>query len=150
MNNDFSNLVNLLWKECVNNLNKNLTEEETSKFSNNDYYYLLVIKSLGRPKLSELANELSLTKPAVTAIVRKLEKIALVKKVQSNEDKRVYYLELTNKGNNILNGDQEVYEWVIKNIQDIVKNEDELRLVSGIIKELTKRLMNIIDKEEKI
>lgn len=140
MEDNFSKLVNLLWEECIRNLNEHLSESETVKFSNNDYYYLLVINSLQRPNFTQISESLSLTKPAVSAIIRKLSNMELVYKVQSKEDKRVFYVELSDKGNQILNGDREIYKWVTDSITDIAKDERELQIVEKVMQELVSRL----------
>lgn len=140
MEEHFSKLINLLWGECIRNLNKHLATDEQNKFSNNDYYYLLVIQSLENPNFSNIAEKLQMTKPAVTAMIRKLSAMDMVKKVQSESDKRMYYVKLTQKGLNILNGDKEVYRWVTNEIANICKNESELNLIENTITELVKRL----------
>jgi DNA-binding MarR family transcriptional regulator len=140
MEDNFSKLVNLLWEECIRNLNEHLSESETVKFSNNDYYYLLVINSLHRPNFTQISESLSLTKPAVSAIIRKLSNMELVYKVQSKEDKRVFYVELSDKGKQILNGDREIYKWVTDSITDIAKDERELQSVGKVMQELVTRL----------
>lgn len=140
MEDKFATLVNLLWEECIRNLNATLTEEEANKFSNNDYYYLLVIQSLQRPNFSQIAEKLSLTKPAVSAIIRKLMNMKLVEKLQSAEDKRIYYVELTTKGRCILQGDKAVYKWVTDTIKDIATDEKEFIIVEHIISVLVEKL----------
>lgn len=140
MEEKFSNLVNLLWEECIRNLNTTLTEEEVNKFSNNDYYYLLVIYSLQKPNFSQIAEKLSLTKPAVSAIVRKLINMKLVEKQQSTEDKRIYNVVLTTKGRSILQGDKAVYKWVTDTIKDNVTSEKELIIIEHIISVLVEEL----------
>lgn len=140
MEEKFSKLVNLLWEECIRNLNSTLTEEEVNKFSNNDYYYLLVIHSLQKPNFSQIAEKLSLTKPAVSAIIRKLINMKLVEKQQSMEDKRIYNVELTTKGRSILQGDKAVYKWVTDTIKDNVNSEKELIIIEHIISLLVEEL----------
>lgn len=142
MEEKFPILINLLWEQCIRNLNTILTEEESNKFSNNDYYYLLVIQSLQKPNFSQIAEKLSVTRPAVSAIVRKLTHMNLVNKIQSKEDKRVYYVELTKKGYSILRGDNMIYHWVTDNIADIVSDQAELKIVEKVIFELVERLEN--------
>ncbi|MBC3797525.1 MarR family winged helix-turn-helix transcriptional regulator [Acetobacterium tundrae] len=136
----FAALVNLLWEECIRNLNATLTEEEAEKFSNNDYYHLLVIHSLQRPNFSQIAEKLSLTKPAVSAIIRKMINMKLVEKMQSAEDKRIFYVELTAKGSSILQGDKAVYKWVTDTIKSIASNEKEVIIVEQIISSLVEKL----------
>lgn len=140
MEEKFSTLVNLLWEECIRNLNSILTEEEVNKFSNNDYYYLLVIHSLKKPNFSQIADKLSVTKPAVSAIIRKLMHMKLVEKLQSTEDKRIFYVELTEKGRCILHGDEAVYRWVTDTIKNIAVDEKELMIVERIISDLVTKL----------
>jgi DNA-binding MarR family transcriptional regulator len=140
MEDKFASLVNLLWEECIRNLNETLTEDEANKFSNNDYYYLLVIQSLQRPNFSQIAERLSVTKPAVSAIIRKLIHMNLVEKSQSKEDKRMYYVELTEKGKHILQGDKAVYKWVTDTIRNIAADEKEYAIVEHIISELVDKL----------
>lgn len=140
MQEKLSSLVNLLWQECIQNLNTILKEDEVNKFSNNDYYYLLVIHSLQKPNFTQIADKLSLTKPAVSVIIRKLQNLGLLNKMQSEEDKRVYYVELTKKGDSILQGDQAVYQWVSDMITDIAEDEKELQVMERILSKLVERL----------
>ncbi|RKD35019.1 MarR family winged helix-turn-helix transcriptional regulator [Lacrimispora algidixylanolytica] len=140
MQEKLSSLVNLLWQECIQNLNTIMKEDEVNKFSNNDYYYLLVIHSLQKPNFTQIANKLSLTKPAVSVIIRKLQNLDLVKKMQSEEDKRVFYVELTKKGSSILQGDQAVYQWVSDMITDIAEDEKEVLIMERIFSKLVERL----------
>jgi DNA-binding MarR family transcriptional regulator len=140
MQEKLSSLVNLLWQECIQNLNTILKEDEVNKFSNNDYYYLLVIHSLQKPNFTQIADKLSLTKPAVSVIIRKLQNLGLVNKMQSEEDKRVYYVELTKKGDSILQGDQAVYQWVSDMITDIAEDEKELQIMERIFTKLVEKL----------
>lgn len=140
MQEKLSSLVNLLWQQCIQNLNTILKEDEVNKFSNNDYYYLLVIHSLQKPNFTQIADKLSLTKPAVSVIIRKLQNLGLVEKVQSEEDKRVYYVELTKKGDSILQGDQAVYQWVSDMITDIAEDEKEVLIMERIFTKLVERL----------
>lgn len=140
MEEKLSALVNLLWKECIQNLNSILEKDEINKFSNNDYYYLLVIQSLQTPNFSQIADELSLTKPAVSAIIRKLVNMNLVDKVQSQEDKRIHYVKLTKKGESILQGDNAIYKCVTNTIASIVPDKKELELFEGILTALLDKL----------
>ena len=136
MEETFALLVNLLWGECISNLSKTLGETEQSKFTNNDYYYLYVIDSLGEPNFSAIAEALSLTKPGVTAIVRKLCNMGLVMKRQSREDKRVYFVALTKKGKDILNGDRAVYRRVTEEIASLCKTEKEQQFIENLLQKL--------------
>ena len=140
MEEKFALLVNLLWGECIRNLGKTLGETEQSKFTNNDYYYLYVIESLGEPNFSTIASALNLTKPGVTAIVRKLCNMGLVVKNQSEEDKRVYFVSLTHKGKDILNGDREVYRGVTEAIGNFCKTKEEQQFIENVLQMLVEKM----------
>ena len=140
MEEQFALLVNLLWGKCIQNLNKTLGETEQSKFTNNDYYYLYVIESLEEPNFSAISEALHLTRPGVTAIVKKLCNMGLVSKNQSKQDKRVYFVSLTKKGKDILNGDREVYRNVTKEISDFCKNKEEQEFIQNMLGMLVQKL----------
>jgi DNA-binding MarR family transcriptional regulator len=61
---------------------------------------LLMIKTAsgGRSTVTELANRLQLTQSTVTELVTRAEVAGLVGRRQSEEDARVYWLELTREG----------------------------------------------------
>lgn len=140
MEEQFALLVNLLWGECIQNLGKTLGETEQSKFINNDYYYLYVIDSLGQPNFSTIAETLNLTKPGVTAMVRKLCNMGLVTKNQSEQDKRVYFVSLTQKGKDILNGDREVYRGVTETIVSLCKTKEEQQFIENVLQKLVEKM----------
>lgn len=48
--------------------------------------------------VSDISNTLNITTPSVTKLIKELEKKEIVKKIESREDKRLTYLELTNYG----------------------------------------------------
>ncbi|MGN0353212.1 MAG: MarR family winged helix-turn-helix transcriptional regulator [Roseburia sp.] len=148
MEEQFALLVNLLWGECVRNLDKTLEKAEQSKFTNNDYYYLYVIESLGEPNFSAIAEALNLTKPGVTAIVRKLCNMGLVEKHQSKVDKRVYFVSVTQKGKDILNGDREVYRGVTEAIASFCKTKEEQQFIENVLQMLVEKLKK--EKEEEL
>jgi len=60
--------------------------------------YLETISQLGNPNMTELATELSLTKPTVKVAIDKLIEKDFIYRVQSDEDRRSAHLHLTVKG----------------------------------------------------
>lgn len=69
-----------------------------SELSMRQLLYLETIARMDRPAFSELAEKLEVTRPSVTTLVQKLIRMGYVKKVQSEEDRRVYHIVLTPKG----------------------------------------------------
>ncbi|MGV3003783.1 MarR family winged helix-turn-helix transcriptional regulator [Aerococcus urinaeequi] len=65
--------------------------------SYSDTLLLFIIKYKNRMAISELAEYINLSRPAVTQKVNALEKRGLVVKTQSTKDKRVFYLSLSEK-----------------------------------------------------
>ena len=60
--------------------------------------------------------------------------------MQSEEDKRVFYVELSKKGKSILQGDQAVYQWVSDTMEEIAEDEKELEVMDRMISKLVKKL----------
>ncbi len=64
------------------------------------YLLLLMIRSArdGRSTVTELAERMQLTQSTVTELVTRSESARLVRREQSGEDARVFWLELTEEG----------------------------------------------------
>ncbi len=136
----FATLANYLWKQSINNINQSLNDQEKSKFSNNDYYYLTVIFSLESPTFGAVAEALHVTKPAVSSMIKKLTNLGLVEKVQDENDKRKFYVVLSAKGENIVRGDYSMYQTITKNIKEIVSDEEQYLMIQKTMEELLERL----------
>lgn len=136
MEEDFSTLVNYLWKESMRNINSILTEQEAAKFCSNDYYYLSTIDELNKPNFTTIAEALQISKPAVSVMIRKLLSMGLVEKEKSEEDKRVTFVMLTEKGKQIIKGDHKLYARLSARIQELVHNEKELSVLQRTMKKL--------------
>ncbi|KHD35462.1 MarR family transcriptional regulator [Clostridium acetobutylicum] len=130
-------IANYMWEKSIKNIKNVLSEAEISNFNMNDYYYLTIIHELKNPKMSEVADKLKLTKPAISALVKRLSKSELITKVQSKEDKRIYYLKLTDKALQIIEGDNRIYERIADTITK--------KLDSKQINELDSLLENVIE-----
>lgn len=99
-----------------------------------------MIEALGEPNFSAIADALNLTRPGVTAIVRKLCDMRLVMKCQLKKDKRVYYVSLTQKGKDILNCDRKVYRRVTEAIANFCKTKEEQQFMENVIGMLVQKL----------
>jgi len=141
---DFSYIANYLWKESIKNINVILSEEEKKKFNIADYYYLTAIYLMDNPNIGEIAAELDLTKPAVSALIKRLESGGLIIKRQSLEDKRVFYLDLTDKAKEIVEGDNMLYRRIINMAGNSV-TEEQMKDFGFLMREI----VNIIKTEGK-
>lgn len=105
----FEDMCVFLEEEVARKAEELLNIEDLSKLSVNDVDYLEVIEKKGNPTLGEIAMELNFSKPSVTSMVNKLVKGGFVNKVQSKDDKRVFYVELTDLGKDIIELQLSVY-----------------------------------------
>lgn len=75
-------------------------------------YYLDVISRMDQPTCSELAEKFRVSKPAVTAIVNKLIDMGYLKKNQCSDDRRVFYITLSERGQRLMESNNAVArEW---------------------------------------
>lgn len=135
----FEFISNHLWQQSINNIDSILSSEEKRQFNITDYYYLTTIYNMDNPNLGEVAEKLKLTKPAISALVKRLIKNDLIEKVQSNEDGRIYYLKVTKKGIKIIEGDNAVYLKFTKLISEIV-SEEQIKELDCLLGEVVKLL----------
>lgn len=103
-------LTNYLWHQSSQRINHLLSIEPD--FNIGDYYYLLAIYNMQHPNFGDVAETLNLTKPAISALIKRLQKHGLIEKSQSEDDKRIFYLELTQKGIDLIEGDHHVYSHI--------------------------------------
>ena len=72
-----------------------------SRLQLSQLHYLKVIDRTVDITFGKLAEILNITKPSVTEIVNKLVKLDCVEKKRCSNDKRIFYIKLTDKGRNI-------------------------------------------------
>lgn len=137
---NFAFIGNYMCRESIKNFNKHLSETELKSFSNNDYYYLTAIYHLGKPNFSQVAEELGLTKPAISILVKKLIKMNLIEKVQSEEDKRVYFISVSEKGKKIVGGDDELYLSLSSLMKSLLNNDEQYVFINTLLTEIVLRL----------
>ncbi len=106
--------------------------QDMSKISINHIEYLEVIQNMEKPTLSDIAIEFTFSKPSVTFMVNKLIEQGLVKKVRSEADKRVFYVELTELGKLLIEIQLNIYRDFAKNLEKILGNE-EVEILAGLL-----------------
>ncbi|MCO7127084.1 MarR family transcriptional regulator [Sporolactobacillus shoreicorticis] len=132
-------IANYLWKQSVIELNRTLSESEVRHFNMNDYYYLTIIYQMETPNLGKLAEELQLTKPAISAIVKRLTEKGFVEKKRSTEDKRIYHLKVTDKGRRIIENDYKSFK-DLENLLAETISKDQLNVLKQIFDQVVDRL----------
>lgn len=137
----FEYIANYLWQQSINNINSILSNEEKKQFNITDYYYLTTIYNMDNPNLGEVAEKLKLTKPAISALVKRITKNELIEKIKSNEDGRIYYLKVTEKGIKIIEGDNALYSQFTGLISEII-SKDQLKELNCLLGEVVNLLKN--------
>jgi DNA-binding MarR family transcriptional regulator len=75
---------------------------ELADLTEHQLHCLEKIEELKHPLPSVLAKELSITKPTMTALIEKLLRKNVIKKVPSKRDKRAFHLHLSNAGRKMI------------------------------------------------
>lgn len=132
-------LANYLWQQSNAKIYEVISDEKVKNFSISDYYYLTAIHHLNEPNLGKVASELHLTKPAISALVKRLEQHALIKKVQSQEDKRIFTLKLTQKGLDMIHSDPKRFEHLEEVITSAI-SPSEVQALSCLLEVIEKLL----------
>lgn len=146
---NFAYLANYLWEKSIQNIEVVLGEQDSRLFSSNDYFYLSSIYYMNNPTLSELARKHEVSKPAVSAIIRKLIKLELVKKIQNEQDRRFYSVQLTTKGKSIILGDERQYAMIEEHLRKIIPSEEKYYEFENVVEELTHEIKEEVKNEEK-
>jgi DNA-binding MarR family transcriptional regulator len=79
-------------------LEEAIVQSDFDDLTQQQFQYFKVIVKMKNPTLTELARELSLTKPTVTVLVNRLTEKGYIKRVHSDEDRRVMHLHIDKKG----------------------------------------------------
>ncbi len=110
---------------------------EISKLSMKQITYLEAISSLEKPTFSELARQLSVSKPSVTAIVTRLTQEGFVDRVQSAEDRRTFHILLTEKGRALQEVHHEFHRKIAQHFRQAltpVELDQLIHLLSKVVK----------------
>ncbi|WP_321422939.1 MarR family transcriptional regulator [uncultured Methanobacterium sp.] len=99
------------------------------------YYIELIDKNQGI-SVSELSKKLDVKKSTVSVAINQLIDLGIVIKIQSNSDKRFYSLQLTPKGNQIMEMHKQVHKNTIKKISKIL-NPEEVEIFVKIVNKIT-------------
>jgi DNA-binding MarR family transcriptional regulator len=107
-------------------------DERFSELSMRQMLYLNTIIRMGHPTFSDLARELKVSKPSVTANVGSLIKKGYVAKVQDNEDLRSFHIVITQKALDF----DELHQNVHKNLAHHLAaqlNAEEIKLLGELL-----------------
>jgi DNA-binding MarR family transcriptional regulator len=115
---------------------KAFEQEGFSEITMPQMLYLETISRLEQPTFGDIAEHLGVTRPSVSAIVKKLIKMEYVNKVQSSEDGRVYNLFLTGKGQRFNELHREVHQILAHRITENL-NQEEIEALAKLMAKIT-------------
>ncbi len=118
--------------ERVNDREASLTTVET--------FCMEIIHSIGKPTINEFATEANISSPNAAYKINNLIKKGYLRKVQSEEDKREYYLEVTEKYIDYYNITYNYIGEVMKRMEGRF-SEEELRVIENALNIISDELM---------
>lgn len=89
--------------------------------------------------MKDLAEKIHRTKPTVTVLVNKLEKLSYVKREKSSEDSRITYIKLTSKGEEF----RSIFEKISEDLNKMLyKNlsEDDANILDSLLSKMEKNI----------
>jgi DNA-binding MarR family transcriptional regulator len=113
---------------------KAFDQEGFSEVTMHQMHYLESISRLDRPTFSDLADYLEVTPPSVSGIIKKLMQMGYVQKDRSEEDGRVYFLSLTEKGQRFNDLHDEVHQILARRIVKNLTREEIVELAELLSK----------------
>ncbi len=112
-------------------------DERFSELSMRQMFYLNTIIRMGHPTFSDLARELNVSKPSVTANVGTLIKKGYVAKVQDHEDLRSFHIVTTQKAHD--------FDELHQNVHKSLAHHLAARLNPGEVEQLAALLAKAFD-----
>jgi len=116
---------------------KYISASKLKTLSSTQIHHIDLIYHEHNPTLSELAKTLKVTKPTVTNSIDKLDKLGLVFKIQSDDDRRIQHLHLTKKGMEIAKLHDKFHSVFTEKLVSNLNNE-EIKQLSAILEKALK------------
>jgi DNA-binding MarR family transcriptional regulator len=122
--------------ELMRKFQTQLRTGDLKEYTLRQLYYIELIDKNEGISVSELAKKLDVKKSTVSVAINQLIDLGIVTKIQSSTDKRFYFLELTAKGNKIMEMHKQVHKNTIKKILKIL-NSEEVENFVDIVNKIT-------------
>lgn len=113
-----------------------LLNGDLKEYTLRQLYYIELIDKHEGISVSEISKTLELKKSTISIAINQLIELEIVTKIQSNTDKRFYFLKLTSKGKDIMKMHKQVHQNTIKKIIDIL-NPQEVESFIKIVDKIT-------------
>lgn len=113
-----------------------------SQLTISQFQYIDAIHELEKPTITEVAEKLSIAKASVSTGINKLIKKGYVIKTQSDRDKRIFYVSLTEMGQKLMNAKYQALK-EYGNFINAALSEDEAKQFEAILTKLVRLFDNI-------
>lgn len=122
--------------ELMGNFQNQILSGTLKGFTLRQLYYIELINKHENISVSEIAKMLDVKKSTVSVAINQLIDRDIVTKIQSNDDKRFYFLRLTSKGEDIIKIHMQVHKNAIKKILNVL-NEEEVENFIKLVDKIT-------------
>ena len=110
---------------------------KVSQLTISQFQYISAIQELNEPTITKISLHLSIAKASVSTGVSKLIDKGFVTKTQSDKDKRVFYLRLTEVGQKLMAARQKAFQEYIAFINTSLTPEEAQQLETILAKLVT-------------
>ncbi len=128
----------------VRRLHQELAQSLEEGITGNQFFVMKMINDRGQMTVSEVAEEFNVSLSAVTSLVDRLHKTGMVERRRSEDDRRVVWLELTERGRNIVGACLESRRRILRRYLDKL-DEKELEFMI----EVNEKIISMMRQEEK-
>ena len=102
----------------------------------------------GRINQTQLGNMLLIHRSNITGIIDRMEKAGLVRRIADSEDRRVNYIEMTDKGKETLEDAHTVYHQRLDEVMSALSESDN-RKISALLEVIRQQLLDGNGGEDK-
>jgi DNA-binding MarR family transcriptional regulator len=121
-----------------------MTHAREMSLTSTEVFCVEIIHALGSPTVNEFANFLQVSSPNAAYKVNSLMKKGYIEKIQSEEDKREYHLQVTQKYYDYFNMGQTYLTEVSQRAEEHF-DTDEIQKLDRILEEISNKLMPEVD-----
>jgi DNA-binding MarR family transcriptional regulator len=136
------NSFNTLFYDYNKILNKSCKIKSYNEISVASYQYLIAIFDAKQITITKLSEVLGLKKASVTQMIHSLMAKGYVKKDKDELDRRSSIIELTDKGNKLMELEENVYKSYMDHICKSL-NKQELVQLDGLLSKLAKGVQSL-------
>ncbi|MEN6329181.1 MAG: MarR family transcriptional regulator [Methanobacteriaceae archaeon] len=120
--------------ELIRKFQTQLLSGELKQYTLRQLYYIELINKHEGISVSEISKKLNIKKSTVSIAINQLIGLEIITKIQSEDDKRFYFLQLTPKGKEIMKMHMQVHKNTIKKILKVLTPEEVEKFIQTVNK----------------